>query len=215
MTLERNGLWPRELHICEKTLYNWIEAGDIPGVSIADLPRKGKLKHRRVHSGRRRQLRIGYDQRSIEHRPKEVLKRLETGHWEGDTMSSTKKGSRECLLTLVKHKTQLIIIQKIPDRSILSVVQAFNHPVEQLTFSMFRLIFRSIIFDNGVEYADVEALESLIYTNEKRTTLYFAHPYCSSKRGTNGNHNGIVKSFLPKGTNFAVVKSTRVREVQN
>jgi len=27
------------LRICEKTLYNWIEAGDIPGVSRNELPR--------------------------------------------------------------------------------------------------------------------------------------------------------------------------------
>jgi len=42
--LERLGkeeAWPQGLRICEKTLYNWIEAGDIPGVAIGNLPRKG------------------------------------------------------------------------------------------------------------------------------------------------------------------------------
>ncbi len=33
--LDEEGSWPSGLRICEKTLYNWIEQGDIPAVSRA------------------------------------------------------------------------------------------------------------------------------------------------------------------------------------
>ena len=47
----------------------------------------------------------------------------------------------------------------------------------------FRFMFKSITFDNGVEFAYASALEHSILTKKARTTLYFAHPYCSSERG--------------------------------
>lgn len=33
--LDEEGFWPSGLRICEKTLYNWVKQGDIPGVSRA------------------------------------------------------------------------------------------------------------------------------------------------------------------------------------
>jgi IS30 family transposase len=47
------------------------------------------------------------------------------------------------------------------------------------------------------------------------TTLYFAHPYCSSERGINENHNGIIQRFLPKGTNFSRVSDTLIKAIQD
>ena len=73
----------------------------------------------------------------------------------------------------------------------------------------------SFPFDNGAEFADVPGLEKSILTKGKRTLLYFAHPYCSCERGTNGNHNGIIRRFLPKGTDFSCIKARTVREVQD
>jgi IS30 family transposase len=61
---------------------------------------------------------VEFAARSIEKRPKEVLSRLKAGHWEGDTVYSTKEGSRECLLTLVERSTRMELIIKIRDRSV-------------------------------------------------------------------------------------------------
>ena len=68
---------------------------------------------------------------------------------------------------------------------------------------------------NGVEFSLVKELEHSIFTNDTRTTLYFAHPYCSSERETIKNHNGIIRRFLPKGTDFSCVSYTRIREIQD
>jgi len=64
--------------------------------------------------------------RSIEKRPKEVLGRLQPGHWEGDTVYSRKDGSSECLLTLVERKTRLDLILKIPNSSARSARKAID-----------------------------------------------------------------------------------------
>ena len=61
----------------------------------------------------------------------------------------------------------------------------------------FSKIFKTITFDNGLEFAASEAME-----RDNRTQAYYAHPYSSFERGTNENWNGIVRRFIPKGSSF-------------
>ncbi len=68
---------------------------------------------------------------------------------------------------------------------------------------MFSKVFKSITVDNGSEFADAEGLErSIIKKGEKRTKLYYCHPYSSWERGTNEVTNKMVRRKVPKGTNF-------------
>lgn len=77
------ALWPEGVRICEKTLYNWIKAGDIPGVTMKALPRKGKMECRNGKKGKIKSSRAPYAVRSIEKRPEEAASRRSFGHWEG------------------------------------------------------------------------------------------------------------------------------------
>lgn len=54
--------------------------------------------------------------------------------------------------------------------------------------------------DNGKEFAEHELIAIAC-----KTDFYFAKPYASSQRGTNENGNGLVRAYLPKGTDFATV----------
>ena len=56
---------------------------------------------------------------------------------------------------------------------------------------------RTATFDNGKEFAEHGYL-----TNRLGLAVYFAKPYCSWQRGTNENTNGLLRQFIPKGTDF-------------
>lgn len=208
MRLSEDNTWPYGLRICEKTLYNWIEVGDISNDTIVDLPGKGKMKHKKGNKTKRRHS-------NIDKRPVEANERIKVGHWERNTVYSTKFGSKECLLTLVERKTRFEIIMKIATRTAGSATGAINKLEKQLGSRAFREIFKSITFDNGVELSDVAGLEHSYLTRLNRTQLFFAHPYCTSEIGTNENHNGIIRRFLPKGTDFSLIKDETLKEVQN
>jgi IS30 family transposase len=111
-----------------------------------------------------------------------------------DTVYSDKKGSPACLLTLTERKARVEITRKIPDRTAESVCAEFDAMERQIVSLRFRHLFKSITADNGGESSDVDALEGSALCTMQRTHLYFAHPYCSSERGTNENHNGILRT---------------------
>ncbi|MCX7028457.1 MAG: IS30 family transposase [Spirochaetes bacterium] len=205
--------WPSETRICEKTLYSYIAAGDITGISGKDLLLRGK---RRKPRGRpARHSRAANAARSIDTRPEQINDRSQIGHWEMDTVYSGKEGSPACLLTLTERKTRVEITRKIPDRTAESVRVEFDAMERQIGSLRFRTLFKSITADNGGEFSDVEALEGSSLCAKPRTQLYFAHPYCSSERGTNENHNGILRRFIPKAADIGLVSKKAVRHTQD
>ena len=71
--------------------------------------------------------------------------------------------------------------------------------------SKFYKMFKSITFDNGVEFMGYKGLEKSCLRKKKRTTIYYAHPYCSGERGTNENNNRLIRRWIPKGSSMKLV----------
>ena len=79
----------------------------------------------------------------------------------------------------------------------------------------FPMIFKSITVDNGSEFLDGERLERPILSpSSKRTSIYYAHPYCAWERGSNENQNKLIRRFVPKGTNIGKLSHKDVKRIQ-
>jgi IS30 family transposase len=97
--------------ITTKTLYNYIDAGVFAGISNKDLWQKKDKKKRKYKTVSRVNTK-NRDCRSIEDRPKKIEKRVEYGHWEGDTVKGA-MGTKAGLFTLTERKTREEIIIKL------------------------------------------------------------------------------------------------------
>lgn len=199
--------------ISTKTLYNYIDAGIFSGISNKNLWEKRKNKKRkyktvvRVCSKNRMA-------RSIDDRPEHVNNRLEYGHWEGDCVKGP-LGSKDGLFTLTERKTLEEIIIKLKRMTQWQIKRALDR-LEKKYGCKFKIKFKTITFDNGVEFLNWESLElSRIFPGERRTTTYFAHPYSSWERGTNENQNRIIRRFIPKGTDMADINHYEVKRIEN
>lgn len=197
--------------ICTKTLYNYIDKGIFSGISNEDLWQK-RNKKRRKYRPVGRVSRTNRMCRSIEKRPLAAEKRRDYGHWEGDTLKGP-SGSKASLITLTERKSREEIIIKV-DQASQEAIQAAIDGLEREYGGGFKSKFKSITFDNGVEFLGWRRLEVSIFDKRRRTTIYFAHSYSSWERGTNENHNRIIRRFVPKGTDIADLMEAQVNDIE-
>ena len=202
-----------EKPICTKTLYNYIEKGIFTGISNKDLWEKRKRKKQRYRPVRR----ISYTNRlgkSIEDRPQKIDTRKEYGHWEADTVKGAQR-TKTGLFTLTERKSREEILIKVK-RATQEAIREAVDGLERRYGSMFKAKFKSITFDNGVEFLNWESLEiSAIKKNMRRMRVYFAHAYSAWERGTNENQNRMIRRFIPKKVNIASVSENRVQDIQD
>lgn len=199
--------------ICTKTLYNYIDAGYLAGISNKNLWQKRYKKKRKYKTVSRVNMK-NIDCRSIEDRPAKVNDRLEYGHWEGDTVKGP-QGSTISLFVLTERKSKDEIILKIEQATQEAIQEAIDG-LEKKHGANFKIKFKSITFDNGVEFLGWRFLEiSILNPDQRRTMIYFAHSYSSWERGTNENQNRMIRRFVPKGTNIADLSDEDIQKIED
>lgn len=199
--------------ICVRTLYSYIDKGVFLHLTNKNLPERGcrKRKYEKVEKTQKRD--CAGD--SIERRPKEINNREDFGHWEMDSVIGKKK-SKATLLVLTERKTRFELVFKLPDKTDESVVAALDRIESRWGFELFRKVFRTITVDNGTEFSDVEGMQrSSQKEGEKRTHVYYCHPYSSWERGSNENLNKMVRRRFPKGTSFKNKSASEIIAAQN
>ena len=191
--------------ICTQTIYNYISLGILNSCDYKRQVRKVKSNARIAYNNTRG--------RSIEERPFELKERV-FGNWEMDTAVG-KQGSKAALLVLTERLSRFEIIIKLKDRTQKSVKSALDK-LEKEYKDKFSLIFKSITVDNGVEFLDMAGLEKSVYDKlSKRTTIYYAHPYCSWERGSNENNNKLIRKFIKKKTDIKHFSSSYIKKIQD
>lgn len=131
-----------------------------------------------------------------------------------DTVKGKQGVTKSCLLVLTERKTRDEIIAKLPDQKAESVVNALDR-LEKKWGDMFYNVFKSITVDNGSEFADYEGMEKSCRREEKRTTIYYCHPYSSYERGSNENQNKMIRRHIPKGTDFDDKTDEEIEQIED
>jgi IS30 family transposase len=144
------------------------------------------------------------DQVSIDNRPAHIELRQEAGHLEGDLMIGV--GQKSAIGTIVDRKTRFLIIVKINNRKSKTVTQEFAMHLNKQP----KYLRKTMTYDNGIEMANHKWL-----SENTGMDIYFAHPYSSWERGTNENTNGLIRRFLPKGTDFNKISLERLKQIEN
>lgn len=192
-----------------RTIRNYIYKG-----SILDISTKQSIynKKKKQKNPKKTVCSKVPPEKSIEYRPQEANTRDIYGHWEGDLVIGKKQRS-SVLLTFTERKTREEIIIKLPNKESENVSKALDM-LENKYKNKFYTKFKSITFDNGVEFRNWQSLEKSYKSNNKRTIIYYAHPYRSGERGSNENNNKLIRRFLPKGTNFDNISNEYIEYIQ-
>ena len=192
--------------ICVGTLYSYIDKGLFLKLTNRDLWEKSKRK-----AGSCPRQRIAHPKLpSIEDRPKEINERSERGHWEMDLVVG-KANTRPVLLTLTERVTRWEYIMKLPDRKAATIRAALDR-LEQETPD-FGKHFKSITTDNGSEFLQYEKLQESIHGG-KRFDVYYCHSYAAWEKGSNENHNRMIRRWIPKGTDLGEITEEEIAATQ-
>ena len=140
----------------------------------------------------------------IDGRPAIVASRRRYGDWEGDTIVG--RGRVGGLLSLVERKSGFTLLARVPDRRAKTVRCAAQERLATLPDTL----LRTMTFDNGKEFAEHERLSETTGLD-----IYFAQPYAAWQRGTNENTNGLVRQYVPKGTDLKATSHRAVAAIES
>lgn len=190
------------LRISHEAIYQYVYA--VAPELIHLLPRRHRQRYKKRPWNRHQNLRVP-NRTSINERPEVINQRLVFGHWESDSMMS-KTSSATTAHVLVERKSRLVKVSKLQK----------NGPEEVKEAIIRRLATqpgtsrRSITYDNGPENRNHEVINKALNLES-----YFCHPYHSWEKGTVENTIGLVRRFIPKGSDLRWVSTRRLRHIEN
>lgn len=200
------------VNISYETIYQYIYAQVHRGGRGSLKPGKEDLRpylarrrSRRMKKGMRRSYRIQKGPLpSIDHRPEEAKTRTVIGHWEDDSIVYTPTCPVR-LRTTNELTSGVVFIA----RTKASTMADANRITKQKLGSLPPDLLKTLTRDRGSENMGFEELEQTLGIN-----CYFAHAYHSWERGANENLNGLIRRFLPKGTDFRTLSEADITRIE-
>jgi IS30 family transposase len=139
---------------------------------------------------------------SIHIRPPEVEDRLIPGHWEGDLIKGA--GNRSSVGTLVERTSGFVVLAKMSSASAADALKSFDKALKGIP----QALRKTLTYDQGKEMSYHDAL-----TLRTGVQVYFADPHSPWQRGSNENTNGLLRQYLPKGTDLSVYSQDELNQI--
>lgn len=182
------------LRVSHETLYTTIYAyprGELRRQLIACL-RQARSTQRPRSGGIDRRGQIP-EMVSIHVRPPEVNDRLMPGHWEGDLIKGA--GNKSSVGVLVERSSRMVMLCKMPDATAQAALAAFTFKLNSIA----QPLRQTLTYDQGREMALHQQL-----ARQTNMRVYFCDPHSPWQRGSCENTNGLLRQFLPKGTDLSI-----------
>jgi IS30 family transposase len=183
------------LRVSTETIYRslFVQARGVLRRELTAHLRTGRTMRRPHHAGPRNKGQghiVGAV--SISERPPEVEDRAVPGHWEGDLLMGTVDTQ---VATLVERQTRYVLLVKLGSKHAVIVADALAAHIRTLP----EQLRRSLTWDRGSELA-----EHRRFSLATEVAVYFCDPRSPWQRGSNENTNGLLRQYLPKGSDLSV-----------
>lgn len=182
-----------EKRVSHETIYNALYVmpkGELRTELLGCLRQARRIRRPRAR-GEDRRGRI-QDMVSLHVRPPEVEDRLIPGHWEGDLIKGA--FNRSAVGTLVERSSRLVMLVRMENASAAAALEGFSRVLNGIPDPM----RKTLTYDQGKEMSEHKQL-----TERTGVAVFFADPHSPWQRGSNENTNGLLRQYLPKGTDLS------------
>ena len=188
--------------VSHETIYCWIWQDKRQGGDLhKSLRRQGRKYSKRGSKNAGR----GFipNRVEIDQRPSIVEQKERFGDLEIDTIIG--KNHKGAILTINDRATSRVWIRKLSGKEAIPVAKIAVWALRKV-----KNLIHTITADNGKEFAKHEDIAQKLDIN-----FYFCKPYHSWERGANENTNGLIRQYIPKGTDFSEVTNKRIKWIEN
>lgn len=202
--------------ISHTAIYDYIYQEKNNKALIQCLRRRGKPYR---HEKRTQYNQTNRTKHSIHDRPEIVDQKGRFGDIEGDTIVG--KNTKDRILTHTERISGLVALELVLSFHAMKITEATLKSLKRVYDSY----VLSVTYDNGVEFSawlkTEEGIKALRKANlpsdmsPEEAIIYFADPYTPSQRGCNENANGLVRDFLPKGTDFKHLRRRDILKIES
>jgi transposase, IS30 family len=190
--------------VSHETIYRtlYVQArGALKRELLAHLRRHHPLRRRRRYSAVGQPRGRIIDAVPIAERPPSVDARAVPGPWEGDLLAGAQ---HTYIATLVGRQSRYIQLVKLRGKDAVTVNRALTRHVRQLPEGL----MASLTWDRGLEMAHHRR-----FTMATDVLVYFCDPQSLWQRGTNENTNGLLRQYLPKGTDLSTLTQRQLNAI--
>ena len=192
-TMKRLHPHQPEQRVSHETIYNAlyvIPKGELRTELLSCLRQRRRVRRPRARGqDRRGQIQ---DMTPLHVRPPEVEDRLIPGHWEGDLIKGA--FNRSAVGTLVERSSRLVLLACLDNASAPAALEGFSRVLNGVPEPM----RKTLTYDQGKEMSEHKRL-----TEMTGVAVFFADPHSPWQRGSNENTNGLLREYLPKGTDLS------------
>jgi transposase, IS30 family len=192
------------MHVSHETIYKslFVQGRGELRRELTRCLRSGHVNRRsRLESDGRGKI---SDMVMISQRPAEVNDRAVPGHWEGDLILGA--SGRSAVGTLVERSTRFVLLLHLgKDRSALAIEKAMREVIGTLP----RELMRSVTWDQGREMNRHQSI-----TIATGVPIYFCDPHSPWQRGSNENTNGLLRQYMPKGSDLSKLSVEDLERIQ-
>jgi IS30 family transposase len=193
-----------EMHVSHETIYQslFVQGRGELRRELARCLRTGRTQRR--SQGRVETRGKLKDMVMISERPAEVEDRAVPGHWEGDLIMGA--GGRSAIGTLVERTTRFVLLLHLPyGKGACDVEAAMRRAISTLPAEL----AKSVTWDQGTEMA-----KHTDFTVATGIPVHFCDPHSPWQRGSNENTNGLLRQYLPKGTDLSIQSAEDLERIQ-
>jgi len=187
--------------ICHETIYQYIYGPEGRAKQLSEYLVR-KHRKRRPWYGRKLYCRGISNRVSIAQRPEEINNRSIFGHWETDVVEG--RAHSGGIQSMLERRTRFY-----DGRLLINIDSEYGVKAQrEMLIKYPKEARRSLTLDNGRENYNHHKLIRDLGIN-----TYFCDPHCPWQKGSNENHNGILRRYIPKKTDLTQVTQFELNSI--